>query len=393
MMYRRRVALSREGWYYLFVLAFILGGALFREVNLLLMLAGMMLGPMVFSWRLAAATLGQLTVRRSVPPLCHAGEPTTIELTVQNKRFWLPSWMLTASDYVAGVSNATVLFEKLLAHQEQSQAYRICFLNRGRYEFTHVRLATRFPFGFVRAESDLPCPGQLVVAPAIGLLTRRGSQLIAGGTPRQKSARRRGVQQGEYYGLRDWRTGDSRRWIHWRSSAKSGELAVLQFHEQQADELVLVADLWQSNQPSAAELQQVELALSVVATLIMATATQPGQRLTVGILGEQFDCWQDSSSPLFTRQLMEQLAVVRGSASPNVATAAGRQLPRYSPGRTIVISTRSQSDFSAWLVTQKTTEKNGLGLTSWLGSQELRWVNVADDALAELFQPPAGAAA
>ena len=146
MMYRRRVALSREGWYYLFVLAFILGGALFREVNLLLMLAGMMLGPMVFSWRLAAATLGQLTVRRSVPPLCHAGEPTTIELTVQNKRFWLPSWMLTASDYVAGVSNATVLFEKLLAHQEQSQAYRICFLNRGRYEFTHVRLATRFPF-------------------------------------------------------------------------------------------------------------------------------------------------------------------------------------------------------------------------------------------------------
>ncbi|MFM7846351.1 MAG: DUF58 domain-containing protein [Planctomycetota bacterium] len=391
MMYRRRVALSREGWYYLFVLAFILGGALFREVNLLLMLAGMMLGPMVFSWRLAAVTLGQLTVRRTVPPLCHAGELTTIELTVQNERYWLPSWMLTASDYVAGVTNATVLFAKLPAHHAESQSYRIRFLNRGRYEFSHVRLGTRFPFGFVRAEIDIPCPGQLVVAPALGQLTRRGNQLIAGGAAKHKSSRRRGVQQGEYYGLRDWRTGDSRRWIHWRSSAKSGELAVLQFHEQQADELVLIADLWQSSQSGTAELQRVEMVLSVVATLIMATATQPGQRLTVGVLGEQFDCWQDSSSPLFIRQLMEQLSVVRGSASSNLAASSWSQLPRHPAGRTLVISTRSQSDFSNWLAAQAPVERNGAALAHWLGSQELRWVNVANDSLAELFQPPQGA--
>lgn len=49
MVGRRRVGICREGVYYLFVLAFIVGGATARDLNLLFILAGMMVGPLLFN--------------------------------------------------------------------------------------------------------------------------------------------------------------------------------------------------------------------------------------------------------------------------------------------------------------------------------------------------------
>ena len=43
----RRFRLRREGWYYLCVLAFIVGGAALRQVNLLVVLAGLMVGALI----------------------------------------------------------------------------------------------------------------------------------------------------------------------------------------------------------------------------------------------------------------------------------------------------------------------------------------------------------
>jgi len=42
-MFRRQTTVCREGWYYLAILAVVAGGATFKEVNLLLILAGMLL--------------------------------------------------------------------------------------------------------------------------------------------------------------------------------------------------------------------------------------------------------------------------------------------------------------------------------------------------------------
>ncbi len=45
IMFRRQTTVCREGWYYLAILALVFGGAISKEVNLLLILAGMLLGP------------------------------------------------------------------------------------------------------------------------------------------------------------------------------------------------------------------------------------------------------------------------------------------------------------------------------------------------------------
>ena len=393
MIGRRKVTLSREGWYYLFVLTFILGGALFREVNLLLMLSAMMVGPLIFSWRIAAGTLRRLSVERKAPSLCHAGEPTMIELAVHNQRSWLPSWMLTATDVIDQVAETTVLFDKLPAGETRQQPYRITFAVRGRHRYSHVRLITRYPFGFVKAAIDVACDGEQIVAPALGQLTQLGQSLISGGKARQRTAKRRGAQQAEYYGIRDWRSGDSRRWIHWRSSAKSGELAVLQFHEQQDDELALLLDLWQPSAARPSERAAVELAVSVAATMIVAAARQRGRRLVVCVLGEQSQCWRDSASPPLVQHLLEHLAEVRGTERGELPAASLEQLWQQQPGRVMVISTRSQADFSTIVTPQVELGRTQALLSDWLGHQEVRWLDVTAPALDQFFRPPAGAEA
>src|SRR6266403_499568 len=91
MPIRRRAWLTREGWYYLAVLG---------SINLLVILAGTMIAPLLFNWRLVMASLMGLVVRRKLPQQILAGEPLTVEIAVENTRWWMSSWLLTVEDWV-----------------------------------------------------------------------------------------------------------------------------------------------------------------------------------------------------------------------------------------------------------------------------------------------------
>src|SRR6478672_1007687 len=102
MPVRRRAWLTREGWYYLAVLAFIMGGAVLRSVNLLVVLAGMMIAPLLFNWRLVMASLMGLVIRRKLPAQIVAGEALTVEIEIENPRRWMSSWLMVVEDRIRG---------------------------------------------------------------------------------------------------------------------------------------------------------------------------------------------------------------------------------------------------------------------------------------------------
>src|SRR6185437_10254479 len=105
MPLRRRAWLTREGWNYLAILTFIIGGAVLRSVNLLVVLAGMMIAPLLFNWRLVMASLMGLVIRRRVPEHVLAGEPITVEIHVENTRTWMSTWLLSVEDRIAEVQS------------------------------------------------------------------------------------------------------------------------------------------------------------------------------------------------------------------------------------------------------------------------------------------------
>src|SRR3990167_4687090 len=71
---RSRTIVCREGVYYLLLLAFVFAGATLGDVNLLMLLAGMLVGPVWLSWRLVTKTLRGIQVRRQMPRGVCAGD-------------------------------------------------------------------------------------------------------------------------------------------------------------------------------------------------------------------------------------------------------------------------------------------------------------------------------
>jgi uncharacterized protein (DUF58 family) len=424
MVVRRRAWLTREGWYYLAVLAFIIGGAVLRSVNLLVILAGTMIAPLLFNWRLVMASLMGLEVHRKLARQIIAGEPLTVEITAQNSRWWMSSWLLTVEDWVERQESkartqesarrvheaaaademhfraarrrsswrswlwaqrlfrtAAVRAEALIPHVPARGSalgtYRITLPRRGRYRFGPLRVSTRFPLGLVRAQITLPQRDDLIVSPRLGrLLSPWSSLLEAEQLGDQRRHPQRGISEGDYYGLRPWQSGDSLRWIHWRTTAKLARPIVRQYERRRSRDVALVLDPWLPRRPAERDEGLVELAVSLTATAITDIASRGHSRLTVAIASRAPQCFCGPASDLFCEELLAHLAGLAATHEGDVSEALRRALETAPRGaRLIVISPRPSSDPS--LV------QSSIDLP--IEPDDLAWIDVGSEELESLF--------
>src|SRR5688500_5568161 len=99
-MLRGQTSFCREGLYYAAVMAFIFVGGLIREINLLMVLSGLMLGPLVFNWRTVRMMLRGLEIRRRLPEALFAGQELSVTIEVRNGRKRGGSWGLMVEDAI-----------------------------------------------------------------------------------------------------------------------------------------------------------------------------------------------------------------------------------------------------------------------------------------------------
>jgi len=430
MPIRRRAWLTREGWYYLAVLAFIIGGAVLRSVNLLVILAGTMIAPLLFNWRLVMASLMGLVVRRKLPQQILAGEPLTVEIAIENTRWWMSSWLLTVEDWVerresaiksqespsrvhesgtdakrwsademhlraarrwnslssllsparlfrTGATHAEALIPHVPAHGRAIGTYRITLHRRGRYRFGPLRVSTRFPLGLVRGQITLPERDELIVAPRLGRLLPPWSSLLeAEQVGDERRHPQRGISEGDYYGLRPWQSGDSLRWIHWRTTAKLARPVVRQYERRRSRDVAIVLDPRLPPRPTERSEGLVELAISLAATAIIDIASRGHSRLTVAIASRVSQCHSGPASDLFCEELLTRLAELSPDQDCAIADALSQALETAPRGaRLIVISSRPADDPSL----------AGSSAELPIEPDDLAWIDTSSDELASLF--------
>jgi uncharacterized protein (DUF58 family) len=347
---RRVVTICREGVYYVFVLAFIVGGATLRDINLLFVLAGIMVGPLLFNWRFVVLSVRELSVQRRLPSQIYAGQPFHVDVIGHNHRRSLGSWMLAFNDSVRragasrrgrkqGATTETNVVLPYVAPGETGKAtYELMLPRRGRYQFGPLYVSTRFPMGLVRASAKSRRYEQIVAWPRLGRLTPQWLHVVTSERVGQRAAQfRQGPIDGDYFGIREWRPGDSKRWIHWRTAAKIGKLAVRQFEQVFDQDMILVLDLWQPASPSREQLGRVELAVSFAATIVNESSRKKGCRVTMALAAKQRGHWSARASASFVRKTLERLAVAEAAAENRLDKMLATVLATAPAGALLVV--------------------------------------------------------
>ncbi len=352
---RKQISICREGWYYLGVLGFIAAGAMIRDINLLFILSGMMLGPLVLSWLLVHITLRSLKFTRHLPEVISADDLLVVDLRAESTARRGGSWAIIAEDRISRANGqsrdrtarAKILFSHIPAGGRVDSLYRARLGQRGRYRLGPLKLTTRAPLGLIRATLTYDLTDELLVCPSLGrLLPAWGQKLQLQHEGGHKTQRRQGKLEGDYYGLRDWRSGDSRRWIHWRTSAKRHQLAVKQFEQRKSQDLAIFLEPWQPEQPTPRDAELVERAISFTATLVADHSRRGNSHLLVACAGKEPMVSRGTSSPVFLQEIMERLATAEPDHHNHLPELFAQTLPRVSANARIVLVTTRAADMS-----------------------------------------------
>ena len=315
-----RVRWCLEGWAYLAVVLMVLAGAWVRQINLLFLVAGLMAGPLLWSWWWGGRQLRGITVRRRLPRSVCAGDLLVVELELANTRPRGACWALVVEEQICHetipqvAASEKIYIPYLPAGARQIASYRGRLPQRGRYRLGPIRMSSRFPFGLFLHCLELSQPGveTLMVYPRVGRLgrawTARQQQAFEG---TQRREQRSGRVESDFYGVRPWQSGDRRRWIHWRASARHQTLVVRQFEQFRTRDLVILLDLWQSAQPTVQDQQAIEMAVSFAATILVQACRQGGNRLGLAIGGQEPVWLFGQPSPGLLEEAMMHLALAQ----------------------------------------------------------------------------------
>lgn len=350
----RGVSITREGIYYMLVLLFIITGALIRNFQLLMILACMMVGPLVYNMTIVVRALKRLRFSRKLPHSICAGDPLLIELKVENSTR-KNTYAVVVEDQVRlleggmlkSIETVDIFFARIGNHATAVSTYRGEINQRGKYRLGPLRTTTAFPLGLLRNTFSVDVIDELLVYPKMGRLTPAWKRLIEiEQTGFAASRRQHGLLEGDFYGIRDWRAGDPRQWIHWRTTAKRGQLVVQQFEKQNQQDISVIVDAWISKKPSDEELDRVETAISMAATIVSDLAAIGGCHLMLVCKGSKTTIVSGSISQSMIHEALSNLATLTPISGNHLNDALSQTLQESKHSSKVFILTPRSIDLS-----------------------------------------------
>jgi uncharacterized protein (DUF58 family) len=270
----------------------------------------------------------RLALTRTITPQqVLAGGTARVRLELENMTR-LSTRVLLAEDRVPvslGASPRFVL-ARLPGGTRAAVTYSVRSLVRGRYPIGPVRLRLADPFGMCEVTRSFTATDPLVVVPRTWPLAPvRGGGLWAG---TGESVARSAAASGEDdIATREYRHGDDLRRVHWRSTARRGELMVRREEQPRQMRATILLDNRLDGHRGEGPQSSLEWAVSVAASAAVSLA---GQRYGVRLLlGEQAAGWTSPFSGDGAARLLNELAVAE-AGGPQVLAGAISTLARTS---------------------------------------------------------------
>jgi uncharacterized protein (DUF58 family) len=340
--------LPREGALWLMAVAVMFVTGLVKGVNLLTLLACLLAGLWLVNYRLVRRGLKRLRGRRQALTPIFVGQPAEFELELETDGPAQVRGLCVEERCRAGDRRWLVL--RLTAASPVRIRYQRSFSRYGRYVVSPLMARTQFPFGLVGRAVELAPAVEWLVLPRLGSVDpERLRHWLARSTHGDGRLRRRlrtQMQVADVHGLRDFRPGDSPRWIHWRSSARRNRMLVREFEESGAPDLVLVVEPWLPQAPTAEDEARLERLISMAGTVCHDWCRDLLSRLTLIILGPEPVRLPTGGGLAYGRRALETLALQDGGPAGMVEPGIDEIAHLRSKTPILVLTSRPSSQLA-----------------------------------------------
>lgn len=305
--------LSRAGVLVLIGSLALFGIGLLAEIHELLVLGaiGVVLVVVAVGW--VVVRRPRLAVRRAViPDRVPVGHPSRVTLTIANGGRWR-SPVATLADQVTGTVGARLWLAALHPGAAVEVAYQLPTHKRGRVVIGPLTTTVTDPFGLSSRARPGAGLAQLLVLPhvdAIAPVPHAGGRDPHAGQIRPNLL---GLST-DFYALRNYVRGDDLRRVHWRSSARAGELMVRQEEQPWEGRVTVLVD----SRSITGSRSALELTISAAASILTASSRRgDGVRL---VAPGGIDTGS-ATGPDHLDRVLDELAVMEPSAEPSLAGA------------------------------------------------------------------------
>jgi uncharacterized protein (DUF58 family) len=280
--YQDETLLKRRPWYVLAGVLFVLSALAHQPIAFLTALFALVIGLVPEIWYRTA--LRHLGIRQQVSqPRILFGETITLSISVENRKLLPLPWLEIEAEIPTALTlltgraspsykvNRAILVNtlSLWSFQRVTRRYRFCCKARGMYTFGPALVRSGDPFGWLVREDRVAANETLLVYPLIAPIE---SFRLPSRHPFGEHATPQRLLEDplRVAGVRDYVLGDDPRRIHWKATARAGELRSKVYEPSSQYRLLILLDInaypepWMGIDP---DIQ--ELTISAAASLAM----------------------------------------------------------------------------------------------------------------------------
>jgi uncharacterized protein (DUF58 family) len=321
--------------------AFMLAAAVFRNVPNLQFMAGVTVALPIVAYAACRLGLRGLECRRKAPQRVFEGSDFTVSLRVRNggrmPKFFLrvsdalPEWF--ASDSYLSFAIPAAWPGKRLEFTYQARAEK-----RGVFAVGPASVQTSDPVGLFQAQKSLSERTELVVYPTplpFDAQQRGGGHAFGTIETERPAVAGRGF---EFATIREYRPGDEQKRIHWKSTARLGKLAVVEFEQSFARDVAICLDARAGTELGEGKKTTLEVAVKAAASLA-GFAIRHGASASLD--------FSDAAGPHSVRAsnrdeinaIYEALARVNADGAERIGAVLKRMAAQVNPGSLAMAAT------------------------------------------------------
>lgn len=271
--------------------------------------------PLVTALLLGRSRYRLALVRTVSPGLVAAGQAARVTLSLTNEGR-TPSGVLLLEDrvpYALG-SRPRFVLEGVRSGWHRQVSYQVRSDLRGRHEIGPMQVRVTDPFGLVELGRAFQTTTFLTVTPRTVSLSpvRLSGSSHGSGDQRPRSF---ATGSAEDVTVREYRRGDDLRRVHWRSSARMGELMVRREEQPWQARATIVVDNRAEAHRGQGPASSLETAVSVAASVATHLAHRGYQVRLVTADAAEHALWHDRDADRNTAPLLESLAVLQPTSA------------------------------------------------------------------------------